>query len=98
MMMEKTIFNQVLIHFSCLPDRVIELLLEREKEMKLMNFSMESYAMVASKIGHEESTFNSGTIESLLKLEYSGGPNSIIIPGRLHFTEDRFNQISYYYV
>ena len=43
--------------------------------------------MVASKIGHKESTFNSGTIESLLKLEYSGGPNSIIIPGRLHFTE-----------
>ena len=73
--------------FFLSPSRVIELLLEREKEMKLMNFSMESYAMVASKIGHEESTFSSGTIESLLKLEYSGGPNSIIIPGRLHFTE-----------
>ncbi len=55
--------------------------------MKLLNFSIESYAMVASKIGRKESTFNSGTMKSLLKLEYSGGPNSIIIPGRLHFTE-----------
>jgi len=69
------------------PGRVIELLLEREKEMKLLNFSDDSYGMVASKIGQKESTFNSGTIKSLLKLDYRGGPNSIIIPGRLHFTE-----------
>ncbi len=73
--------------FFLSPNRVIELLFEREKEMKLLNFSDESYGMVASRIGHKESTFNSGTIRSLLKLDYSGGPNSIIIPGRLHFTE-----------
>ena len=73
--------------FFLSPIRVIQLLLEREKEMKLLNFSVESYGMVASKIGHTESIFNSGTIKSLLKLEYRGGPNSVIIPGRLHFTE-----------
>jgi diphthine synthase len=73
--------------FFLSPNRVLELLLEREKEMKLVNFSNESYGMIASKVGQEESTFYSGTIESLLKLEYRGGPNSIIIPGRLHFTE-----------
>ena len=73
--------------FFLSPRRVIELLFEREKEMKLLNFSIETYGMVASKIGLKESSFNSGKIKSLLKLEYSGGPNSIIIPGRLHFTE-----------
>lgn len=73
--------------FFLSPKRVIEVLLEREKEIKLLNFSIETYGMVASKIGQKESTFSSGTIKSLLKLEYSGGPNSIIIPGRLHFTE-----------
>jgi diphthine synthase len=72
--------------FLC-PRRVIELLLEREKEMKLLNFSIQSYGMIASKIGHKESTFNSGKMQSLLKLKYEGGPHSIIIPGRLHFTE-----------
>jgi diphthine synthase len=73
--------------FFLSPNRVMNLLLEREKEIKLLNFSAETYGMVATKIGHKESTFKSGTIESLLKLEYRGGPNSIIIPGRLHFTE-----------
>lgn len=73
--------------FFLSPKRVIEVLLERENEINLLNFSCETYGMVASKIGQKGSTFSSGTIKSLLKLEYSGGPNSIIIPGRLHFTE-----------
>ncbi|CAN5885151.1 hypothetical protein BH23THE1_BH23THE1_01460 [soil metagenome] len=73
--------------FFLSPKRVIEVLLEREKEIKLLNFSIETYGMVANKIGQKESTFSSGTIKSLLTLEYCGGPNSIIIPGRLHFTE-----------
>ena len=73
--------------FFLSPIRVLQLLLEREKEMKLLNFSIDTYGLVASKIGHKESVINSGKIKSLLKLEYRGGPNSIIIPGRLHFTE-----------
>jgi diphthine synthase len=73
--------------FFLSPSRVIELLLEREKEMKLLNFSVETYGLIASKIGCKNSTFNSGKIKSLLGLEYRGGPNSVIIPGRLHFTE-----------
>ncbi|MDN5845714.1 MAG: diphthine synthase [Candidatus Nitrosocosmicus sp.] len=73
--------------FYLSPRRVIELLLEREEEIKLLNFSIETYGMVASKIGQKGSTISSGTIKSLLKLGYSGGPNSIIIPGRLHFIE-----------
>ncbi|TVP40625.1 diphthine synthase [Candidatus Nitrosocosmicus arcticus] len=73
--------------FFLSPSRVIDLLLEREKEIKLLNLSVETYGLVATKIGHKESTFSSGKIKSLLKLEYDGGPNSIIIPGKLHFTE-----------
>lgn len=84
---EKNNFQSSSNPFFLSPSRVMDLLLEREKEIKLINFSAETFGMVATKIGHKESAFNSGTIKSLLKLEYAGGPNSIIIPGRLHFTE-----------
>ena len=84
---EKNNFQSSSDPFFLSPCRVIDLLLEREKEIKLLNFSGETYGMVATKIGQKESMFNSGTIKSLLKLEYSSGPNSVIIPGRLHFTE-----------
>ncbi len=84
---EKNNFQSSSDPFFLSPRRVIDLLLEREEEIKLLNFSDETYGMVATKIGQKESMFNSGTIKSLLKLEYNSGPNSVIIPGRLHFTE-----------
>ncbi|HEU5119989.1 MAG TPA: diphthine synthase [Candidatus Nitrosocosmicus sp.] len=74
--------------FFLSPKRVIELLMDREKEMKSLNFSLNTYGLVASKIGGKNSIIIAGRMESLLKLDYQGGPNSIIIPASLHFTEE----------
>lgn len=70
------------------PGKIFELLLEREKEIKLINFSPQTFGLVASKIGRKDSAVVSGKIESLMKFEFEGGPNSIIIPAALHFTEE----------
>lgn len=74
--------------FFLSPQRVFELLLEREKEMRLINFSLQTLGLVASKLGRKDSSIISGKIESLMKIEYVGGPNSVIIPATLHFTEE----------
>jgi diphthine synthase len=83
----KTDFNSSSDPFFLSPKRVIELLLEREKEMKLTNLSINSYGIVASEIGSKNSMIIAGSLGSLLRLDYQGGPNSVIIPGALHFTE-----------
>ena len=42
----------------------------------------------SSMIGEKNSVIVAGKMESLLKLDYHGGPNSLIIPAALHFTEE----------
>lgn len=74
--------------FYLTPKRVFELLLKREEEIKLANLSHESFAIVASKIGNHNSQILSGNFDSLLSVDYEGGPNSVIIPGSLHFIEE----------
>lgn len=75
------------VPFYLPPKKVFELLLEREKELKLINLSENSFAIVASQIGTAKSKLICGMIKSLLNLEIDDGFNSIIIPGDLHFTE-----------
>jgi diphthine synthase len=84
----KTDFNSSSNPFFLSPKRVIELLLEREKDMKSINFSSNTYGLVACKIGGKNSIIIAGKFESLLRLDYQGGPNSVIIPAGLHFTEE----------
>ncbi len=73
--------------FFLSPKRVFDLLLERENELKLLNLSEDSFVIVACKIGTEDSKVISGKIKSLMNIEFESGPNSIIVPGTLHFTE-----------
>jgi diphthine synthase len=73
--------------FYLSPKKVFELLLEREKELKLMNLSENSFVIVASQIGADNSKLICGKIKSLLTFQFNEGFNSIIIPGNLHFTE-----------
>jgi diphthine synthase len=61
--------------------------LERENELKLMNLSEDSFVLVASRIGTDNSKLMGGKIKSFLKYQYSGGPYSVVVPGSLHFTE-----------
>ena len=48
---------------------------------------MSSYAIVASRIGFKDQKIISGKISSLRKIDFGKPPHTIIIPGRLHFTE-----------
>ena len=73
--------------FFLSPKKVFELLLDRENELKLLDFSKDSFAIVASEIGTDHSKIICGKIKSLLNYQFKFGFNSIIIPGRLHFTE-----------
>ncbi len=73
--------------FFLSPKMVFELLLERENELKLLNLTKNSFAIVASKIGMDNSKIICGKIESLLNYRFDFGFSSIIIPSRLHFTE-----------
>jgi diphthine synthase len=73
--------------FFLSPKKVFELLLDRENELKLLNLTKDSFAIVASQIGTDNSKIICGTIKSLLKYQFDFGFSSIIIPSRLHFTE-----------
>ncbi len=74
--------------FFLSPKEVFGLILERENELKLLNFSENSFALVASRVGTDGSKLICGKIKSLLNQQYNGGgPHSIVIPGSLHFTE-----------
>lgn len=88
----KTDFSSSSNPFFLSPKRVIELLLEREKEIKSVNFSFNTFALIACRIGERNSNILAGKFESLLKLDYQGGPNSVIIPAGLHFTEEDYIQ------
>jgi len=46
-----------------------------------------TFALVMSRIGRQDATQIAGTFAELSKLEFGEPPHSIIIPGKLHFTE-----------
>ena len=46
-----------------------------------------SYAIVASRIGFKDQTIVSGKLSSLAQTDFGKPPHTVIIPGRLHFTE-----------
>jgi diphthine synthase len=46
-----------------------------------------TYAIVASRIGFKDQSIISGKISSLKKIDFGKPPHTVIIPGRMHFTE-----------
>ena len=62
-------------------------LLETEKGQKRNVISSTTFAIVASRIGFKDQAIVSGKISSLRKIDFGKPPHTIIIPGRMHFTE-----------
>ena len=62
-------------------------LIDVEKGQKRNVISSSTYAIVASRIGFQDQSIYSGKISSLKKIDFGKPPHTIIIPGRLHFTE-----------
>jgi diphthine synthase len=75
------------------PKDALNRLVETEKGQKREVINTSTYAIVASRIGFKEQKIISGKISSLMKMDFGKPPHTVIIPGRLHFTESDALQI-----
>ena len=69
------------------PKNAISDLLDIEKVQKKSVLGNDTFAIIASRIGFETQKIISGKFNNLLKTDFGEPPHSIIIPGKLHFTE-----------
>ncbi|MDC0194200.1 diphthine synthase [Candidatus Nitrosopelagicus sp.] len=69
------------------PQNAFSLLLDVEKTQNRKIISLETFVIVASRIGKSDQKITSGKISKLIKKEFGEPPHSIIIPANLHFTE-----------
>ena len=69
------------------PQNALSMLLDCEEKQKRKIISSETFAIIASRIGKNDQRIISGNIGNLIKNKFGEPPHSIIIPGKLHFTE-----------
>jgi len=69
------------------PKDAISNLLDVEKEQKRNVLNNDTFAIIASRIGFKTQKIISGKFSNLLKVDFGEPPHSIIITGKLHFTE-----------
>ena len=69
------------------PKDALKGLLETERGQRRKVLTESSYVIVASRIGFKDQTIISGKISSLIETDFRKPPHTVIIPGRLHFTE-----------
>jgi len=62
-------------------------LVDTEKGQKRHVIESSTYAIVASRIGFKDQSITSGKLSTLTKIDFGKPPHTIIITGRLHFTE-----------
>lgn len=70
------------------PGQAFRMLLEVERDQRHHVFSEETFVVVASRIGEDDSRIVSGKVKSLAGVGFGPGPHSIIVTGLLHFTEE----------
>ena len=73
--------------FFLAPHDALSLLLDAEKIQNGKIISLDTFAIIASRIGKSDQNITSGKISNLIKKEFGNPPHTIIIPGSLHFTE-----------
>ena len=69
------------------PKDALNGLLETEKCQIRNVISPSTYVIVASRIGFKDQKIIASKISSLKKIDFGKPPHTVIIPGRLHFTE-----------
>lgn len=69
------------------PKDALNELIETEKGQKRNVINLSTYVIVASRVGFRDQSIISGKISSLRKIDFGKPPHTIIITGRLHFTE-----------
>lgn len=70
------------------PCQAFKMLLGAEQDLRHRVFSENTFVVVASRIGAEDSRIISGKIKSMAGVGFGPGPHSIIVTGMLHFTEE----------
>ena len=73
--------------FFLAPQDALSLLLDAEKIQNGKIISLDTFVIIASRIGKSDQNITSGKISNLIKKEFGNPPHTIIIPGSLHFTE-----------
>ena len=73
--------------FFLAPQDALSLLLDAEKIQNGKIISLDTFAIIASRIGKSDQNITSGKISNLIKKEFGNPPHTVIIPGSLHFTE-----------
>ena len=77
------------------PKNAISNLLDVENEQKRSVLNNDTFAIIASRIGFGTQKIISGKFSNLLKTDFGEPPHSIIITGKLHFTEsDAINALT----
>ncbi len=79
-------FNQD-TKFFLNPVTALRNLLDIEKGQKRNVISLSTFVIVASRIGLKNQNIVAGKISSLLEQSFGDPPHTIIVPGKLHFTE-----------
>ncbi|HET6516966.1 MAG TPA: diphthine synthase [Nitrosopumilaceae archaeon] len=69
------------------PKQALDALIQTEKEQKRNVIQLSTFAIVASRIGFKSQKIISGKISTLRKIDFGKPPHTIIIPGKMHFTE-----------
>ncbi|MDE1863094.1 MAG: diphthine synthase [Thaumarchaeota archaeon] len=69
------------------PKEAISGLLSAEEEQRRNVIGGSTFAIVASRIGAKNQGIVGGRLSSLAKMDFGRPPHTIIIPGRMHFTE-----------
>ena len=69
------------------PNDAISSLLYVENEQKRNVVNQDTFAIVASRIGFETEKITSGKFSNLVQVDFGEPPHSVIITGKLHFTE-----------
>ena len=62
-------------------------LLQTEQGQSRKVITESNYVIIASRIGFKDQAIVSGKISNLKEMDFGKPPHTIIIPGRLHFTE-----------
>ncbi|NHI03498.1 hypothetical protein DYY67_1293 [Candidatus Nitrosotalea sp. TS] len=69
------------------PKDAISSLLVAESEQKRNVIDESTFLIVASRIGSKTQSITAGKLASLSKMDFGKPPHTVIIPGRMHFTE-----------
>ncbi|MFQ5573884.1 MAG: diphthine synthase, partial [Nitrosopumilaceae archaeon] len=69
------------------PKKALNALLDTEKEQKRKVIKPSTFIVVTSRIGFKNQEITAGKISTLKKIDFGKPPHTIIIPGKLHFTE-----------